>query len=373
MSSRRSVARFFLGAMLWITASAWAQTSSGTIEGTVQDASGAVIPGATVVITNSDTGIKRTVSTDTTGRYHVPALIPGPYEVQAQASGFQSELRKGIQLTVSAEITVNITLQVGQVEQTTVVTAEAPLVEASTSTLSGLVDDQTIRDLPLNGRSFDQLISLESSAPTIRLRGQTTLTGASDVFSVSGARTQSNLFLMDGTELAGAGSITTMPGGVLGKNLGVDAVREFSVMTSNYSAAYGKHAGGIINIATRSGTNQFHGSIFEFLRNDNLDARNFFDIDPANPLKRSSPPEFKRNQFGGSLGGPIRRDQTFFFANFEALREGLGLTNIAIVPDETARRGILPSGTVAVDPSVKPYLDAVFPLPNGASYGDGTA
>ena len=367
-----------------------AQTSTGTIDGTVRDSSAAVVAGANVTVTNLDTGIKRVVTSDEAGRYHAPQLLPGSYQIEARSPGFQTEVRKGIQVTVGSNLAINLTLQVGQIEQTTVVTAEAPLVEATTSSLSALVDDKTIRDLPLNGRSFDQLISLESSAPTIRLRGQTTLTGMSDAFSVSGARTQSNLFLMDGTELAGAGSITTQPGGVLGKNLGVDAVREFSVMTSNYSAAYGKRAGGIINLATRSGTNEFHGSAFEFLRNDNLDARNFFDRDPNDPLHRSSPPEFKRNQFGGSLGGPIKKDQTFFFANFEALREGLGLTNIAIVPDADAHNGILPlaasncasaSGTATADgrcqvpvaASVKPYLAAIFPLPNSTNFKDGTA
>src|SRR5262249_2084429 len=162
--------------------------------------------------------------------------------------------------------------------------------------------------LPLNGRSFDQLITLQSAAPMINDRGRTSLTGQGNVFSVSGARTQSNQYLMDGTELVGAGSITTQPGGVLGTNMGVEAIQEFTVLTSNYSAAYGKRAGGVVNIATRSGTNQVHGAAFEFHRDDKLDAKNFFD--------QGEPPPFRRNQFGGAIGGPIHRNQTFFFATY---------------------------------------------------------
>ena len=316
-----------LGALLLGTPLLKAQTATGSISGAVQDESRAVVPNANVVITNVDTGVPRSLTTDGAGRYHAPGLLPGHYEVQAQAEGFQTAVRKGIQLTVGSELAINLSLQVGQVAQTTIVTAEAPLVETVTNTLSGLVDDRAIRDLPLNGRSFDQLISLQSAAPTIQARVRTSLTGSANVFSVSGARTQSNQYLMDGTEVVGAGSVTTQPGGVLGTNMGVEAIREFQVLTSNYSAAYGKRSGGVINIATRSGTNQIHGSAFEFHRNDNLDARNFFDVDPANPLQRSDPPEFKRNQFGGALGGPLLRDMSFFFGTYEGLREALGMAD----------------------------------------------
>lgn len=348
-----------------------AQTPSGSISGVVQDESAAVIPAANVTVTNVDTGISRSAPADAAGRYHAAGLIPGRYEIQAQVTGFETGIRKGIQLTVGSDIEINLVLKVGQVTEKTVVVAEAPMVETTTSSLSGLVDDKTIRDLPLNGRSFDQLISLESSAPTIRARGNTTLTGMSDVFSVNGARTQSNMFLMDGTELLGAGSITVLPGGVLGKNMGVDAVREFTVLSSNYSAAYGKRAGGVINIATRSGTNGIHGSAFEFLRNSSLDARNFFD-QPPSAIGHRLPP-FRRNQFGGAIGGPIRKDKAFFFGNYEGLRDGLGLSNTAIVPDANARLGNLPGfAPITVNPAVIRYLDALYPLPNGRTFGDGT-
>ncbi|OFW40943.1 MAG: hypothetical protein A3J28_11355 [Acidobacteria bacterium RIFCSPLOWO2_12_FULL_60_22] len=348
-----------------------AQTAGGSISGVVRDESGAVIPGANITVSNVDTGIARSTVTDAGGRYQVPGLIPGHYEVQAEKEGFRTEVRAGLQLTVGAEIAIPLVLRVGQVAQVTVVTGEAPMIETTTSTLSGLVDDRTIRDLPLNGRSFDQLISLESAAPTFRLHGANSAAGYSNVYTINGARTKSNLYVMDGLELVGANASSTMPGGVLGTNMGVDAVQEFQVLTGSYSAVYGKKAGGIINIATRSGTNQIHGSAVEFLRNDNLDARNFFD-------PKAQPPEFRRNQFGGAVGGPIWRDRTFYFGSYEGLREGLGLTSISLVPDDNARRGFLPDPAtgglrnVGVAPNVQPFF-AVFPVANGRNFGDGTA
>lgn len=340
-----------------------AQTASGIISGVVQDESGAVVPGANVTVTNVETGISRSVSSDSAGRYRVPGLIPDHYEVQAQVTGFQTELRKGIELTVGSEAVINLMLKVGQVAEKTVVTAEAPLVETTTSTLSSLVSQDTIRELPLNGRSFDQLISLDSSMPTNYSRGASKPSGPAQAFSVNGARTQANMFLLDGTQMMGSGQQNTEPGGVLGKMLGVDAVQEFSVLSSNSSAAYGKRAGGIVNIVTRSGTNQLHGSAFEFLRNSALDARNFFDLDPNHPLQRSSPPPFKRNQYGGSIGGPIRKDRTFFFGNYEGLREDLGLSSVTIVPDNIVRQ--------SAAPAVKPYL-VLFPPVNGRTFAGGT-
>ena len=348
----------------------WAQSATGSISGVVRDESGAVIPGANVTVTNVDTGISRSVVTDSAGRYRVTSLIPSMYQVQAQVAGFETTVRRGIQLTVASDLEINMVLRVGQVAQQTVVTAEAPLVQTLTGAVSGLVDDRAIRDLPLNGRSMDQLIALQSSAPQIRMRGTTVAVGGAS-YVVGGARDQSNQFLMDGTEMIGAGSRSLTPGGALAINMGVEAIREFVVLGSSYSAAYGKKGGGVINMATRSGTNAFHGSVFAFHRNDNLDARNFFD--PGDP------PEFLRNQFGGALGGPIRRDQTFFFGNYEGLREGLGLTDIDQVPDDNARQGLLPDPrnpgqfiNVGVAPEMKPYL-VLFPRANGRNFGDGSA
>ena len=345
-----------LGVLCFLSSTLMAQTATGTIAGVVNDESGAVVPGAQVSVTNVDTGIGRSVTTDDAGRYRVPSLIPGRYEVQAQLTGFETAVRSGIELTVGQEAVINMVLRVGQVTQKTIVTAEAPIVETTSSTLSGLVDDKTIRDLPLNGRSFDQLISLESSAPTFRLKAAGS-SGSEAFFTVNGARTQANLFLMDGTEMASGGLQSSLPGGVLGDNMGVDAIQEFKVLTGSYSAAYGKKPGGVINIATRSGTNEIHGSAFEFIRNSDLDARNFFD--PG-----SGPPAFKRNQFGGALGGPFKKDQTFFFGNYEGLRQNLGQTLIAEVPDNNSR--------LQAVPAVQPFL-VLFPTPNGRVFGDGSA
>ncbi len=362
-----------LAAVLISPSIVFAQTATGSISGMVKDASGAVVPGAGVTITNVDTGIGRSVVTDAAGRYNASGLIPAHYEAQAQMSGFETAVRRGIQLTVGANLEIDLVLQVGQVTEKTVVTAEAPLVETVTNTLSGLVDDKTIRELPLNGRSFDYLISLEPGTHWFRTGGHTATGGLmSQYFTVGGSRALSNLYLMDGTELLGAGGQSTLPGGVLGKNMGVDAIQEFTVLVGNYGAAYGKRSGGIVNTVTRSGTNQIHGSVFEFLRNSALDARNFFD-----PTRQ--PPPFRRNEFGGTLGGPLRRDKAFFFGAYEGLREGLGLTNIATVPDDNARRGLLPdpqrpgqSLNIGVAPNVRPFLVLFGPV-NGRIFGDGTA
>lgn len=360
-----------IGAIFLFGSYIFAQTSTGSISGLVEDESGAVVPGANVIIKNVETGISRAAVTDAAGRYRVPGLIPDHYEVQVTSEGFETAIRKGLQLTVGSDLEINIVLKVGQVSQTTVVTAEASLVETMTGTLSGLVDDKAVRDLPLNGRSFDQLIGLQSSAAVVRLSAKTSaLGGKMTTYSVNGAREQANSFFMDGTEVVGAGSITSLPGGALGINMGVDAIQEFSVLSSTYSAVYGKKSGGVINIATRSGSNQLHGSAFEFLRNSDLDARNFFD---------QKIPSFKQNQFGGALGGPIRKDQTFYFGAYEGLRERLGQTNTEIVPDNNARQGLLPDLAhpgqflnVGVAPQVKPYL-ILFPPVNGRSFGDGSA
>ena len=348
-----------------------AQTATGSISGIVRDETGAVIPGANVTVTNVDTGISRSVVSDGGGRYRVTSLNPSLYELQAQVTGFETSIRRGIQVTVASDLAIDMVLRVGQVAQQTVVTAEAPLIQTLTGAVSGLVDDRAIRDLPLNGRSMDQLISLQSSAPKVYLRDQGGVAGGGFSYVVGGARDQSNQFIMDGTEMIGAGSRSMSPGGALGIQMGVEAVREFAVLGSSYSAAYGKKGGGVINMATRSGTNAFHGSVFEFLRNDNLDARNFFDP--------GEPPEFRRNQFGAALGGPIRKDQTFFFGNFEALREGLGLTRIDQVPDDNSLRGLLPDPQnpgqlidVGVAPEMRPYL-VLFPRANGRNFGDGSA
>src|SRR5437867_8042883 len=370
---------------------AYGQNTAGTILGATSDQSGARLPGVTVTITHLETGIVRSVTTDEQGRYRATGLSLGNYEVKAELSGFRTEVRKGIQLTVAAEVVVNLSLSVGTVSEQVQVTGEAPLVEITNATLSGLVDDKKIRDLPLNGRSFEQLAFLQPGVtPYFRGRRETDQ-GEGVKMSVSGSRVDSNSFLLDGTNINDQSNNT--PGSASGNLLGVEMLREFRVLTSAYSAEYGRYSGGIITAVSKSGGNELHGNVYEFHRNDNLDARNFFDIKskPDDPRL----PEFKRNQFGATIGGPIVRDRTFFFSGYEGFRQRKGESRLAFVPNADAHRGILPCprtspaggftgsqascntpGTstyaVNVSPAVRPFLD-LFPLPNGADFGDGTA
>src|SRR5438093_6207220 len=379
----------FAVVLLWGTL-AYGQTTAGTILGVVSDESGARLPGVTVTITHLDTGIVRSVTTDESGRYRAPALGLGNYDVKAELTGFRTEVRKGIQLTVAAEVVVNLSLSVGTVTEQVQVSVESPLVETTSATLSGLVDDKKIRDLPLNGRSVETLAFMQPGVtPYFRGRHDTDQ-GEGTKMSVSGSRVDSNSFLLDGTNINDQSNNT--PGSASGNLLGVEMLREFRVLTTAYSAEYGRYSGGIITAVSKSGGNEFHGNLYEFHRNDNLDARNFFD-------KKSKPdgprlPEFKPNQFAGTIGGPIVRDRTFFFGGYEGLRQRKGLSRLAVGPNADAHRGILPcparpaagytgsqapcnnagtsTYTVNVNPSVRTSLD-LYPLPNGADFGDGTA
>jgi len=361
------LASLIVGAQL-----ASSQATDGTLSGVVSDSSGAVLPGAEVVLLNEDTGISRTVITDAAGRYSAPALSLGRYRATASLSGFQTEIRTGIQMTVGRQAVVNFSLAVGAVTESVEVTGEAPLVEVTSSGLGGLVDDRTIRDLPLNGRSFEQLALLESVV--VRMGGGTSKDlvqyGTGVRFSVAGGRSDTNSFLLDGTDIAGQSN--GVPGGASGTNAGVDMLREFRILTNSYAAEYGRAAGSVTTAVTRSGTNNLHGSAFEFLRNSSLDARNFFDSQDLNGDGSADVPPFRRNQFGGTIGGPIVKDKTFFFGGYEGTREGLATTGSAFVPTLAVRKGILPSQTVTVDPKVAPFLD-LYPAPNGRDFGDGTA
>ena len=322
---------FFLGAAAQL---AEAQVT-GTISGNVEDSSGAAVGGAVVVVKNLETGGVRTVTTDEMGNFRVLSLSIGRHEVRVEKPGFRAALRTGIELVVGQEAVVNLKLEVGELAQEVTVSSEAPLVDTTTASVSGLVAEREIKDLPLNGRSFDNLIALNPGAINYSYKSPGTVTSQGNTFSVAGRRPLENIFLMNGIEYTGSSQLAITPGGVSGYLLGIDAVREFNVLTGTYSAEYGKRAGAQVTAVTQSGTNQFHGSVFEFLRNSALDARNFFDQGSVAP--------FRRNQFGASAGGPIKKDRLFFFGNYEGFRHRLGVSNVSVVPDQDARQGRLPN------------------------------
>ncbi len=365
---------------LLVATPSYGQVAGATVSGTVTDPSGAVIPNAQVSITDVATGVTRNVTTGGAGFYTAPNLLPGTYEIRITAPGFSTQVRTGITLTVGAQQALDIKMQVGQVSQTVEVSTEAPTVQLTSSTLSAEVSATTVRELPLNGRSWTDLATLQpgvsaiQTQPLFSVGGDRGNRGFGAQLTISGARPQENNYRLDGVSLNDYGN--GAPGSVLGGNMGVDAIQEFSVLTSNYSAEYGKTAGGVVNAITRSGTNQFHGSVYEFLRNDALDAANFFDN--ANRVRK---PPFRRNQFGASAGGPIRKDRTFIFGDFEAMRHSKGITNTPPVPTAAARKGILvgggtpqspcpansslldPAANVCVDNSAAKYMEAFYPPP----------
>ncbi len=339
----------------------YAQAVGATVTGTTVDSSGAAIAGAQISCKELATGIVRQTVSDTAGFYTLPNLAPGTYTVTATAAGFSTEIRSNFTLTVGQREELNITMQVGQVNQHVEVSGEAPAVETTSSEISAVVNSTTIVDLPLNGRSWTDLTILQRGVSVIETTSGETVSGSCNrgcgvQLSINGGRPQQNNYRIDGVSIndqfnAGPGSQAG------GGNLGVDAIQEYSVITDNQSAEYGREAGGVINAITRSGTNEFHGTGFEFLRNSALDARNFFD--PA-----SGPPEFRRNQFGGSIGGPIQKGKTFFFFAYEGLRQSLGTTVQDIVPSANAHMGILSTGNVVVDPAIQLALE-LYPVPNG--------
>src|SRR5437870_1902573 len=294
-----------------------AQSAGGTISGRVEDQSGAVLPGAGITVKNVDTGLVRTLFTDEAGRYYAANLSLGQYEVRAELPGFSAGVRSGIHLTVGREAVVDFQLQVGQISENITVTGEAPLIQLTTASTEGLIDELQMQTLPLNGRSFIELAAMVPGVQIAQAGARSASVGFGTKLSVNGARFTANLFTIDGTAI---NDEYNEAGSASGNVLGVEAVREFQVLTNAFSAEYGRHTGAVINAVTKAGTNELHGSVFEFLRNDNLDARNFFHGEKK--------PEFKRNQFGAALGGPIARDKTFFFGNYEGLREGLGQTSI---------------------------------------------
>jgi hypothetical protein len=338
---------------LWLfSVSAGAQVSA-TLSGRVTDSTGGAVAAATVTANDLDTGVSRTVVTSQVGQYEMVALPLGRYEVRATKQGYAEQIRTGVVLDVGQDATADLVLKVGEVREQVTVSENVPIVNASTQDISGLVGAKQVKELPLNGRSYDLLLTLNPG--TVNFTSQKTggigvsnsTTGNN--FAVSGNRPQQNLFLLNGVEFTGAAENNMQPGGSSQQLLGVEAVREFNVLRDSYGAEYGKRPSAQVIIVTQSGTNQWHGSVYEFLRNNALDAPNYFDLGSA--------PLFQRNQFGAASGGPLRKNKTFLFANYEGLRQHLHQTSVAFVPDLASR--------AAAVASVKPLLN-LWPTPTAA-------
>ncbi len=349
-SSRFYVLLVFIST-LFFTAGLYAQVVGGTIAGRVTDATGALIPGVQVILRNRETGSTRTVTTGSSGTFAAPSEPVGTYALEASAPGFAPYNNPGVVLAIGQTLELTLTLRAAGSE-TVVVNDTPPSVNTTTEQTSGLVDSRQVKELPLNGRSYDQLITLNPgtvNATNQRAGGVgTSNSSVGSMFAVSGRRPQDNLFLLNGIEYTGASLINVTPGGTSGQLLGIDGIREFNVVTDTYSAAYGKRDGAQISIVTTNGTNQVHGSAYEFARNSFFDARNYFD--------GARIPEFQRNDYGAALGGPLRKDKAFLFANYEGYRQNLGVSLLTLVPDAASR-----AKAVA---SVQPLLN-LWPVANG--------
>jgi hypothetical protein len=354
-------------AMLALGTPADAQTTS-TISGTVYDTSGGVLPGVTVTARQTATGYTRVVPTGADGRFVLPQLPVGNWEIRAELSGFKPVLRTGIVTTVGATVVVDFKLAVGGLTEEITVAGGASAVNVSSPELSYLVTGREL-ELPLNGRNFTDLALLQPGVIPFPHRDGGSVVAHGLGMSINGQDPRSNTYLLDGTLL---NDFTNGPAGsAAGTTLGLETVQEFRVETNAYGAEFGRNSGGQINVVTKSGTNALSGSAYEFHRNEAFDARNFFD----GPQK----PDFWRHQFGVTLGGPLRVDRTFYFVGYEGLREKLGRTISTFVPDDNARRGLLPDPArpgqfidVGVHPAVRPYIEA-YPVANGPSAGQGIA
>src|SRR5712691_1864792 len=371
--SQRITALFVILAVAILSAGqARAQVAGATLSGTVTDPSGAAIADARVVILNKATSVTRDATAGAGGFYSVPNLLPGVYDVTISAAGFSASKQSDVTLTVGAAQVLNVSLKIGEASQTVEVTASAAMVQLGSSVLSGEVEAATLRELPLNGRDWASLAALQPGVASVRTHplGTQASRGLGLHMTISGGRPTQNSYRLDGAlvnDYSNAG-----PGSVLGQNLGVDAIQEFTVLTSNYSAEYGFTSGGVINAITRSGTNTFHGSAFEFLRNDKLDAANFFDN--ANGRPKST---FRQNQFGGSGGGPIIKNKLFIFGDYEGIRYVKGIPTTNTTLSAAARTGIVTNlATICAGPPKcsSAYSGDVYNLPAGTiTTANGTA
>ena len=362
------------------SATAWSQNQLATVSGAITDPSGAVVPTVSVTIVSQGTGLKRSVLTGTAGEYRFAGLPTGTYSLHIEKPGFHSQTREGVQLTSAAEAVINAQLVIGNLSQQANVSANAAAINSSTSTVEGLVPEQSLAELPLDNRDLFTAVMLEpgvapnpSSAPSLLSNGK------SGQVAIDGTRPSMTNFLIDGMDATDP-VWGNSPAGASGFFLGLNELTEVRVLTQTFNAEYGGHGGAVIAMTTKSGSNQFHGSLWELYRAASLDAKNYFDAG-ANPI-----PQFVRNQFGAGIGGPLKRNRTFFFGNYEGFRQVLASTAIATVPDALAHQGLLPSASnpsactntnrsgcaaVPMNPSIQPFL-GVLPPSNGPDNRDGT-
>jgi hypothetical protein len=379
--TKRVSAQCLLALLLALfSARAWPQTQLASVFGTITDASGAVVSGARLTFVNKSTGLKRDVSTDLNGQYRVTGLPTGSYSARVEKEGFQTQVREELALTSASEFMMNLPLTVGDLKQEVTVLADVPTIDNATSTVGGLLPEHTLTELPLNGRDLFKAAILEpgvapapNSAPSLLSAGQ------GGQVSINGMRPSWTNVLIDGMD-ANDPVFGYSPAGASGLFLGINEWSEVRVLTQTFNAEYGRNGGGVIELATKSGSNNFHGSLFEIHRDAALDAKNYFDLSAA-PI-----PAFVRNQFGAGIGGPLVRDHTFFYMSYEGFREVHASTAIATVPDALAHEGLLPSNAnpagcsnsspnacvaVGIDPRVQQFLN-LLPTSNGADNGDGT-
>src|SRR5262245_12398648 len=337
---------------------ALAQITAATMSGTVNDESAGVLPGVTIEVKNQETGLTRSVVTDGNGFFTIPGLPPGRYEVKASLTGFAAAKQSGIVLTVGQEAALSLVLRVSATAENVTVVGASPLVDTRSAAMSAVVTEKTISELPLNGRNYIDLALLQPGVANFSEKDSTSSSNRGTKLNINGMGYRSNSYLLDGANVRGYAGTATVSAAET--TLGVETIREFRVVTNAYSADYGRAMGGVISLVTKSGTNECHGSAFEFARNSKFDARNFFDGE--------DPPPFKRNQFGAAGGGPIQHNKLFFFAGVERLQDDLGNTEITTVPNAAARAGAFGP----VNPAILPYL-SMYPLPNGRDLGNGTA
>lgn len=361
------VSLFILGMLalsVLISTPARAQVVGATLSGTISDNSGAVIPNAQISIRNVATGVTRDITADSAGFYQAPNLDAGNYEVSVKAMGFKTAVQSGLTLTVGGQQALNVSMQVGEVSQTVSVTTEAPVVQLTSSSLGSLTNATTVAELPLNGRDWGALANLSPGVAAVQVQQTTGATvpkgnrGYGNQMTIAGTRPQMNNYRLDGISIVDYSGGT--PASVISLTLGVDAIAEFSVVTSNHSAEYGRTSGGVINGITKSGTNQFHGDAYWFIRDEGFDARSATD--------KSTLP-FHRNQFGGSIGGPIIKNKTFFFTNIEAFRQTRTTSYIEKVPSLNNRAGFVNSADIG-NTTIVPIAGA---CPTGFTVPTGTA